>query len=165
MTNMSRRLEEIHRRLRADHVPCLLVAGPDGGRMIRAGMDTAHPVSRWSVVISETPGRLWLQQGDERVAVPFGADETTVATAVKLRVVHGWAEQGDAEAADALHRARMLVDHQHATARPGSFPFDPFAIAADTVFRIFEVAFRMSWGLTLMIPGPWGIRMSFTVRR
>lgn len=163
---MSRRLEEIHRRLRADQVPCVLVARRDGGAMVRAGMDDAHPVARWSVVISETPGRLWLHQGDETVAVPFGTDETAVATAVKLRVVHGWAQQGDAAAADALHRARVLVERrQDASGGTGTVLIDPFALAADTVFRIFESAFRMTWGMTLMLGSPWGVRVGFPSRR
>ncbi|TKV60564.1 hypothetical protein FDO65_02340 [Nakamurella flava] len=163
---MSRRLEEIHRRLCADQVPCVLVARRDGGHMVRAGMDEAHPVARWAVVISETPGRLWLHQGDERIAVPFGTDETAVTTAVKLRVVHGWAQQGDAAAADALHRARVLVERrQDAPAGTGAMVFDPFALAADTVFRIFESAFRMTWGMTLLLGSPWGVRVGFTVRR
>lgn len=164
---MSRRLEEIHRRLSADRVPCVLVNRHDGGRMIRAGLDPEHPVARWAVVVSETPGRLWLHQDDQTVAVPFGTDETAVATAVKLRVVHGWAQQGDAEAAQALHRARMMVERRAAGASGPSSPllFDPFAMAADTVFRIFESAFRMSWGMTMLLASPWGIRVTVGPRR
>lgn len=164
---MSRRLEEIHRRLRADQVPCALVERRDGGRMVRAGLDADHPVARWAVVLSETPGRLWLHQGDETVAVPFGTDETAVATAVKLRVVHGWAQQGDDAAAAALHRARLMVDRRQEAAGGAANPFlvDPFAVAADTFLRVFESAFRMTWGMTMLFGNPWGLRVSVTSRR
>ena len=155
---MSGRLGDIHRRLRADHVPCVLEYRPGLGTVVLAGIDREHPIGRTAVLLHEAGGRYWIRQGGQTFAIPPDADDETVLNSVKLRVVHGWAEQGDRDAAAVLARVHEMVGPQRRPPAAAAFP-DPFALA----FEMFESAFRFGW--TMTVPSPWGlVRTSFSVR-
>ncbi|HEY5878956.1 MAG TPA: hypothetical protein VIU11_08600 [Nakamurella sp.] len=155
---MSGRLGDIHRRLRADNVPCVLEYRPGLGTVVLAGIDREHPTSRSAVLLHEAGGQCWIRQGGETFRLPRDADDEVVVNSVKLRVVHGWAEQGDRDAAAVLAKVHEMVPQRPAQPAAAEFP-DPFALA----FQMFDTAFRFGW--TMTVPSPWGMfRTSFTVR-
>ena len=154
---MSGRLGDIHRRLRADNVPCVLEYRPGLGTVVLAGIDQAHPDVRSAVLLQEAGGQYWIRQGGETFRIPPDADDEIVVNSVKLRVVHAWAEQGDPEAAAVLAKVHEMVRHE--PPRPQAAYPDPFALA----FEMFDTAFRFGW--TMTVPSPWGMfRASFGVR-
>jgi hypothetical protein len=158
---MSGRIADLHRRLRADNVPCVLEHRPGLGTVLLAGIDRAHPSGRSGVLLQEAGGQYWIRQGGETFRIPPDADDELLLNSVKLRVVHAWAEQGDPEAIAVLTRVQDLV-RRETPRRETGFPdlyADPFAL----VFGMFETAFRIGWSLS--VPSPWGMfRASFEVR-
>ncbi|HEY7812795.1 MAG TPA: hypothetical protein VIC62_06120 [Nakamurella sp.] len=155
---MPGRLGDIHRRLRADHVPAVLEYRPGLGTVVLAGIDREHPAGSSGVVLHEAGGQYWLRQGGETFRLPRDADDDMLVNSVKLRVVHAWAEQGDRAAAAVLTKVHEMVRHEPPRPQAPAFP-DPFALA----FEMFDTAFRFGW--TMTVPSPWGMfRTSFTVR-
>ena len=156
---MSGRLGDIHRRLRADHVPCVLEYRPGLGTVVLAGVDPRHPSDRAAVLLQEAGGRLWLRQGGQTFRLPPDADDEVVLNSVKLRVVHGWAEQGDPDASAVLARVQeMVTPEPPRRPAPALFP-DPFTLA----WQMFDSLFRFGWSMT--VPSPWGmVHTSFVIR-
>jgi hypothetical protein len=153
---MSGRLGDIHRRLRADNVPAVLEYRPGLGTVVVAGIDREHPVGGSAVVLHEAGGRYWIRHGGRTFAIPPDADDEIVLNAVKLRVVHAWADSGDPDAAAVLARVQQMMPAE--PRRAATMP-DPFTLA----FELFGTAMRIGWSLTL--PSPWGMyRASFEVR-
>jgi len=156
---MLERLGDIHRRLRADNVPSTLGYRPGLGTVVLAGVDPAHPSDRAGVVLHEAGGRLWLRQDGQTFRLPPDADDEVVVNSVKLRVVHGWAQQGDRDASAVLAKVRgMATPEPPRRPQPALFP-DPFALA----FQMFDSLFRIGWSMT--VPSPWGmVHTSFVIR-
>ncbi len=158
---MSGRLGDIHRRLRADHVPCTVDYRPGLGTVLLVGVDGTHPAARSAVQVHEAGGQYWIRQGGETFRIPPDADDETMVNSVKLRVVHAWAEQGDEAALTVLAKVHDLQRRQAPQwqpARPAAFP-DPFALA----FEMVDAAFRIGWSMT--VPGPLGVfRVSYGMR-
>jgi len=123
---MLERLGDIHRQLRADNVPSALGYRPGLGTVVLAGVDPAHPSYRAAVVLHEAGGRLWLRQDGQTFRLPPDADDEVVVNSVKLRVVHGWAQQGDRAAAAVLAKVHgMATPEPSRRPQPVLFP-DPF---------------------------------------
>ena len=82
-----------------------------------------------------------------------------VLNSVKLRVVHGWAQQGDRDASAVLAQVQEMVTPEPARRpQPVLFP-DPFTLT----YQMFESLFRIGWSMT--VPGPWGLmHTSFVIR-
>lgn len=159
---MPGRLDVIHRRLRADNVPSTLEYRPGLGTVVLAGVDPAHPSGRAAVLLQEAGGRMWLRQGGQTFRLPPDADDEVVVNSVKLRVVHGWAQQGDRDATAVLARVHEMVTPEPPPRPrqppPVLFP-DPFALA----FQMFDSLFRIGWSMT--VPSPWGmVHTSFVIR-
>lgn len=155
---MPGRLDVIHRRLRADNVPSALEYRPGLGTVVLAGLDPAHPSGRAAVLLHEAGGRMWLRQGGQTFRLPPDADDEVLVNSVKLRVVHGWAQQGDREATAVLARVQEMVTPEPRRPPPVPFP-DPFALA----YQMFGALFRIGWSMT--VPSPWGlVHTSFVIR-
>lgn len=156
---MPGRLDQIHRRLRADNVPSRVEYRPGLGTVVLAGVDPRHPSDRAAVVLQEAGGRLWLRQGGQTFRLPPDADDEVVLNSVKLRVVHGWAEQGDPDASAVLARVQeMVTPEPPRRPAPALFP-DPFTLA----WQMFDSLFRFGWSMT--VPSPWGmVHTSFVIR-
>lgn len=169
---MSERLGEIHRRLCADNVPATLEYRPGLGTVLLAGIDPAHPSGRSAVLVHEAGGLHWIRQGGATFRVPAGTDDDTLVNSVKLRVVHGWAEQGDPDAAAVLVRVREMTRTERPRPAAAYVPYlDPFTLAFrlfdqmldQMINQMFSPPFRMGWTMTM--PSPWGMyRSSFEVR-
>jgi hypothetical protein len=148
---MTERLHRVHALLRAGNVPCTMRPDHGSGLVLLAGTPNQGP---YEVLLRDSGHDLWLHYAGEAVRLPDAADDTSIANAVKFRVVQAWADQGDAEAKAVVAK---LKDSFYPSAHDGAgYPehvaydimvefVDPMQFAAELAADMFDFAAQLGW--------------------
>ena len=167
---MTERLQRIQALLRAGNVPCALSSRSGIGTVLHAGTPDHGP---WDVLLRDSGGELWIHDAGGAVELPYDATDTTIANAVKIRVVKAWADHGDPEAKALIAMLQDASQPHHSAYRPladQSQRYVPAAATAQFVDplqlaeQMFDAANRIgrafltghATSVAFSLSSPWG---------